>query len=77
MALKRRLMGNFIILARILAGTLIALAILDIPRMQSLPPVMAQAIRWMSSVALLAAGILAFVAVQLFVRFFDQYLSRN
>ena len=52
MALKRRLMGNVIIVARILGGILVALAILDIPQMQFLPVGLADTFRWISSVAL-------------------------
>jgi hypothetical protein len=77
MAVKRRLMGNVIIVARILGGILMALAILDVPQMQFLPVALANTFRWISSIALLVAGIAWLVAVQLFIRFFDQYLSRN
>ena len=77
MALKRRMIGNVMTLARILGGILVALAILDIPRMQFLPAGLAETFRWISSIALLVAGIAWLIAVQLFNRFFDQYLSRN
>lgn len=77
MALKRLLMGRIIIVARILGGVLIALAILDLPQMQFLPDGLEYTFRWISSAALMLAGIAWLVGIQLFIRFFDQYLSRN
>jgi hypothetical protein len=77
MAIKRLLMGRIIIVARILGGVLIALAILDLPQMQFLPHGLEYAFRWISSAALMVAGIAWLVGVHLFIKFFDQYLSRN
>jgi hypothetical protein len=77
MAFKRRMMGKIIIAARILGGILIALAILSLPQVEFLPAGLADTFRWISSIALMVAGIAWLVGVQLFIRFFDQYLSRN
>src|SRR5450755_1585878 len=76
-AVKRLLMGKIIIAARILGGILIALAILDLPQMEFLPAGLVETFRLISSIALVVAGIAWLVGVQLFIRFFDQYLSRN
>jgi hypothetical protein len=77
MAIKRLLMGRIIIVARILGGVLIALAILDLPQMQFLPEGLEYTFRWISSAALIVAGTAWLVGVHLFIKFFDQYLSRN
>jgi hypothetical protein len=77
MAVKRRVIGVVVIVARVLGGLLIALAILGLPQMRFLTGRLASSLGLLSSVALVVAGIAWLVAVELFVRFFDQYLSRN
>jgi hypothetical protein len=77
MAAKRRAIGAVIVVARILGWLLIALAILGLPQMRFLTGSLAGIFRWLSSLALVLAGIAWLVAVELFIRFFDQYLSHN
>jgi uncharacterized protein involved in cysteine biosynthesis len=77
MAIKRRVIGVIVAVARVLGGLFIALAILGLPQMRFLTGSLASSLGLLSSVALVFAGIAWLVAVELFVRFFDQYLSRN
>jgi amino acid permease len=77
MAVKRRMMGNIIIAARFLGAGLIGLAVLGFPAMRFLPAALADTFRWISSIVLMMACIAWLAAVRLFIRFFDQYLSRN
>ena len=53
------------------------LAILGLPQMRFLTGSLAGSLGLLSSIALVFAGIAWLVAVELFIRFFDQYLSRN
>ena len=63
--------------ARIFGWILIALAILGLPQMRIVIGRMAASFGLLSSIALALAGVAWLVAVQLFLRFFDRYLSRN
>lgn len=77
MAGKRRVTGTIILVAGIVGWLLIALAILGLPQLRFLTGSLAGIFRWLSSFALVLAGIAWLIAVELFIRFFDQYLSRN
>jgi hypothetical protein len=77
MAVKRRIIGVIIVVARVLGWLFIALAILGLPQMRFLTGNLAGSLGLLSSIALVFAGIAWLVAVELFIRFFDQYLSRN
>jgi len=77
MALKRPVIGILKMVARILGWLLIVLAILGLPQMRFLTGSLEGSFRLLSSLALVFAGIAWLVAVELFLRFFDQYLSRN
>jgi hypothetical protein len=77
MARKRGVIGTIIIVARILGCILIVLAILGLPQMRFLTGRLEGSFRLLSSFALVFAGIAWLVAVELFLRFLDQYLSRN
>jgi hypothetical protein len=77
MARKRGVIGTIIIVARILGCILIVLAILGLPQMRFLTGRLEGSFRLLSSLALVFAGIAWLVAVELFLRFLDQYLSRN
>jgi hypothetical protein len=77
MALKRGLIGSITVVARILGWLLIVLAVFGLPQMRFLTGRLEGAFRLLSSVALVFAGIAWLVAVELLLRFFDQYLSRN
>jgi len=63
--------------ARVFGWILIALAILGLPQMRFLIGRLAAGFGLLSSIALGLAGIAWLVAVKLFLRFFDRYLSRN
>src|SRR5579863_2067303 len=63
--------------ARIFGWILIALAILGLPQMRILIGRLAVSFGLLSSIALGLAGVAWLVAVKLFLRFFDRYLSRN
>jgi len=65
------------VVARILGCLLIVLAILGLPQMRFLTGSLEGGFRLLSSLALVFAGIAWLVAVELFLRFFDQFLSRN
>jgi hypothetical protein len=77
MAFKRTVIGTSKMAARIVGGLFIVLAILGLPQMRFLTGRLESSFRLLSSAALVFAGIAWLVAVELFLRFFDQYLSRN
>lgn len=77
MAPKRPVIGNVRMVARLVGCLLIVLAILGLPQMRFLTGTLEGSFRLLSSVALLFAGIAWLVVIELFLRFFDQYLSRN
>ena len=77
MALKRPVIGIFKIVARILGWLLVIFAILGLPQMRFLTGSLEASFRLLSSLALVFAGVAWLVAVELFLRFFDGYLSRN
>lgn len=77
MALKRPVIGSITAIARVLGWLLVVLAILSLPQMRFLTGGLEGTFRLLSSLALVFAGIVWLVAIELFLRFFDQYLSRN
>jgi hypothetical protein len=77
MALKRPVIGIITVAARFLGWLLVVLAILGLPQMRFLTGGLEGTFRLLSSLALVFAGIVWLVAIELFLRFFDQYLSRN
>lgn len=77
MALKRPVIGTLKMLARFVGCLLIAVAILGLPQLRFLTGNLEGSFRLLSSFALVFAGIAWLVVVELFLRFFDQYLSRN
>ena len=64
-------------ISRAFGWILIALAILGMPQMQFLTGHLAGSFGLLSSLALGAAGIAWLIGVELFLLFFDRYLSRN
>ena len=74
---KRMVLGPAILAARIFGCILIALAILGLPQMRFLTGPLASSIGLTVSVVLGLAGLVWLIGVQLFLRFFDTYLSRN
>lgn len=77
MALRRPVIGVLKMVARIAGWLLIVLAILGLPQMRFLTRNLEGTFRMFSSGALLIAGIVWLVVVELLLRFFDQYMSRN
>jgi hypothetical protein len=77
MAPKRPVMGIIALVARFLGWFLVVLAILGLPQMRFLTGRLEGTFRLLSSIALVFAGIAWLVVIELFLRFFDQYLSRN
>jgi hypothetical protein len=74
--MKRRVLGIIVVAARIVGWLLIALAILSIPAIRSLTGSFATSLGLLSSIVLGLAGVACLVGVELFLRFFDQFLSR-
>ncbi len=74
---KRRVLGMMVGFARVGGLVLIALAILSLPQMHFLTARLREDVGMLSSLALAVAGILWLVAVECFLRFFDQFMSRN
>jgi hypothetical protein len=56
---------------------LIVLAVLSLPPMRFLTGSLAGIVEILSSLALGLVGIVWLIGVQVFLRFFDQFLSRN
>ena len=77
MSRKRPMMGTITFSARFLGWLLVLLAILGFPQMRFLTGGLEGTFRLLSPVALVLAGIVWLVAIELFLRFFDQYLSCN
>ncbi|HUJ31405.1 MAG TPA: hypothetical protein VLY23_09005 [Candidatus Acidoferrum sp.] len=77
MAFKRPVIGIFKMVARIVGWLLVVLAILGLPQMRFLTGSLEGSFRLLSSLALVFAGIAWLVAVELLLKFFDQYMSRN
>jgi len=77
MAFKRPVIGTFKMAARIVGWLLVVLAILGLPQMRFLTGSLEGSFRLLSSLALVFAGIAWLVAVELILKFFDQYMSRN
>jgi hypothetical protein len=77
MARRLTMIGGITLVARILGWLLVILAILGLPQMRFLTGSLEGTFRLLSSGALVFAGIVWLVAIELFLRFFDQYLSRN
>jgi len=76
-ALRRPVIGVLKMVARIAGWLLIVLAILGLPQMRFLTGNLEGIFRVFSSGALVVAGVVWLVLVELFLRFFDQYMSRN
>jgi hypothetical protein len=74
---KREVFGVVLILTRATGLILIALAILGLPQMRFLTGRLASSLGLIMSVALGLTGVVWLVGVQIFLHFFDHYLSRN
>jgi hypothetical protein len=74
---RRRAIGAVVFAGRIVGLLLIILAILSLPPMKALLGEMASPISTIASLLLGIGGIACLIAIQIFLRFFDQFLSRN
>jgi hypothetical protein len=74
---KRRVLGVLVGVARAIGLMLILLAILSVPQMRFLTARLKDSLGTLAALALGAVGILWLIAVECFIRFFDQFLSRN
>ena len=74
---KRQVFGIALRVSRTMGLILIAIAILGLPQMQSVTGRLASSIELIMSVTLLLAGLIWLIGVQVFLHFFDRYLSRN
>jgi hypothetical protein len=74
---ERLVFGAVIWVTRTFGWILIVIAVLGLPQLRSLTGRLASSFGLITSVALGLAGVAWLIAVQLFLRFFDRYLSRN
>ena len=74
---ERLVFGAVIWVTRTFGWILIVIAVLGLPQLRSLTSRLATSFGLITSVALGLAGVAWLIAVQLFLRFFDRYLSRN
>lgn len=74
---KRQVFGIVIVVCRTLGLIVIVLAILGLPQMRFLTGTLASGFGLLTSVALALAGVAWLIGVEMFLRFFDKYLSRN
>jgi len=75
--MKRRVMGTLILIARLIGLGLIVLGVLSLPQTRFLIGNIAGKIGIVAALALGLVGLLWLIAVQVFLYFFDQFLSRN
>jgi len=74
---RRRVLGLIVGIARVIGLMLIVLAILSLPQIRFPAGHFKEGVGTLSSAALAVVGVLWLIAVELFLRFFDQFLSRN
>jgi hypothetical protein len=75
--MKRRIMGSAIWIARLIGASLILLATLSFVQMRFLAGSATGKLGMATAITLGLVGIAWLIAVQVFVHFFDQFLSRN
>lgn len=75
--MKRRVIGGVILIARLIGLGLIVLSALSLVQMRFLAGNIAGKFGIVAALALGLGGIVWLIAVQIFLRFFDQFLSRN
>lgn len=73
----RDVFGLALMCSRALGVLLIALAILGLPQMRFLTGRLTASLETIMSVTLMLAGVLVLFGGQMFLHFFDHYLSRN
>jgi hypothetical protein len=77
MPARRRMLGALVGIARIFGLLLIVIGVLGLPAMRFFTGRLAGTFGVLSSVALALMGFAWLAGVGLFLRFFDQYMSRN
>jgi len=75
--MKRRVMGVAVSIARLIGLGLVLLGALSLPQMRLFTGSIAGKIGMVAALALVVVGIVWLIVVQLFLHFFDQFLSRN
>jgi hypothetical protein len=75
--MKRRAMGGAILVARLIGLGLIVLSVLSFLQTRFLAGGFAGKVGVLAALVLGLAGIVWLIAVQAFLYFFDQFLSRN
>lgn len=75
--MKRRAMGGWILIARLIGLGLIVLGILSLPQTRFVTGNISGKLGVVAALALGVVGVLWLIAVQVFLYFFDQFLSRN
>ena len=73
---NQRALRRIVWASRAIGWVVIGLAVLNVPQIGALTGIGAS-FRALSSVALVLVGITIIIGVELFLRFFDRYLSRN
>jgi uncharacterized membrane protein len=74
---RRRVVGILVHTARVVGFLLIIMAILSMPEMRAVTDNLAAHFTSIASILLGLVGIVWLIAIQVFLRFFDQFLSRN
>lgn len=74
---RRRAIGFAVSAARILGLLMVILALVSLPPVRALIGNMAAPLSFVASVMLGLVGLVWLAGVELFLRFFDQFLSRN
>lgn len=74
---KRRVLGMMVGTARMIGVLLVVLAVLSLPEVRFLTKHLRESLNTLCSLTLALVGIVWLVAVECFLRFFDQFLSRN
>jgi hypothetical protein len=77
MSMTRSVVGRVAMVARVMGMALVVLGVISLPQMRSLTGRMAGSVELIASVALGVVGVVWLIAVEGFLRFFDQFLSRN
>jgi hypothetical protein len=74
---KRVVFGIAVLVTRTIGWILVAIAVLSLPQMRSFMGNLANSLGWLTSLALGLVGALWLIGVEVFLHFFDSYLSRN
>ena len=74
---QRMALGVVIWVTRLIGFALIVIAVMGLPQLRPLTGRLAVTFGSLTSIALGLAGLVWLVGIELFIRFFDRYLSRN